>query len=99
MSVDVEAETARWLATMSPEETQRAIDYTHGSHWLILGGFVVSVHRGLADPEVGIAQWPECLAQSQAGPAKCDGLRDRRGVLGRELDPGPAVVLVVRLAA
>ncbi len=43
MSVDVEAETARWLATMSPEETQRAIDYTHGSHWLILGGFVVSV--------------------------------------------------------
>lgn len=43
MSIDVEAETARWLATMSPEETQRAIDYTHGSHWLILGGFVVSV--------------------------------------------------------
>ncbi len=43
MSIDVEAETARWLATMSPEETQRAIDYTQGSHWLILGGFVVSV--------------------------------------------------------
>jgi STE24 endopeptidase len=46
MSIDVEAETARWLATMSAEETQRAIDYTHGSHWLILGGFLVSVLIG-----------------------------------------------------
>lgn len=43
MSTNVEAETARYLAMMTPEEMQRAIDYTHGSHWLILGGFVVTV--------------------------------------------------------
>lgn len=43
MSIDVEAETAQWLATMSPEEMQRAISYTHGSHWLILGSFLVGV--------------------------------------------------------
>ena len=43
MSIDVEAETARWLATMSPEETERAISYTQNGHWLILWGFVVSV--------------------------------------------------------
>ena len=43
MTIDVEAETARWLATMTPEETERAISYTQGSHWLILWGFLVSV--------------------------------------------------------
>lgn len=43
MSIDVEAETARWLATMSSEETERAISYTQNGHWLILWGFVVSV--------------------------------------------------------
>lgn len=42
-SMDVEAETARWLATMSPEELDQAIRYTQGSHWLILWGFLVSV--------------------------------------------------------
>lgn len=43
MSIDVEAETARWLATLSPDEMQRAISYTQGSHWLILWGFLVGV--------------------------------------------------------
>lgn len=43
MSFDVNAETARWLATMTPEQMQRAIDYTHGSHWLILGNLVVTI--------------------------------------------------------
>lgn len=42
MSIDVEAETARWLATLSPEELERAVNYTQGSHWLILWGFLVS---------------------------------------------------------
>ena len=42
MSLDVEAETARWLATMSPQEVERAISYTQGSHWLILGDLVVT---------------------------------------------------------
>ncbi|WP_296820266.1 M48 family metallopeptidase [Brevundimonas sp.] len=46
MAVDVQAETARWLATMSPEELERAVSYTQGSHWLILWGFVVSVVVG-----------------------------------------------------
>jgi len=34
--------TAQWLATLSPQETARAIAYTHGSHWLILWSFLVS---------------------------------------------------------
>ncbi|WP_426018144.1 M48 family metallopeptidase [Brevundimonas sp. DWR2-3-1b1] len=34
--------TAQWLATLSPQETARAVAYTHGSHWLILWSFVVS---------------------------------------------------------
>lgn len=41
--MDVEAETARWLATMSPQELEQAVRYTQGSHWLILWGFLVSV--------------------------------------------------------
>lgn len=41
-SFDPQAATAAWLATLSPEETARAISYTHGSHWLILWGFAVS---------------------------------------------------------
>lgn len=35
--------TAQLLATLSPQETARAVAYTQGSHWLILWGFVVSV--------------------------------------------------------
>ncbi|RZJ94861.1 MAG: M48 family peptidase, partial [Brevundimonas sp.] len=46
MAIDPAAETARWLATMSPEETARAVAYTHGSHWLILGSLVVSILVG-----------------------------------------------------
>ncbi len=39
---DPAATTAQWLATLSPQETARAIAYTHGSHWLILWSFLVS---------------------------------------------------------
>lgn len=39
---DPAAATAEWLATLSPQETARAIAYTHGSHWLILWSFLVS---------------------------------------------------------
>ncbi|WP_292076051.1 MULTISPECIES: M48 family metallopeptidase [Brevundimonas] len=39
---DPAAATAHWLATLSPQETARAIAYTHGSHWLILWSFLVS---------------------------------------------------------
>ena len=40
---DPQAATQAWLATLSPEDTARAVSYTQGSHWLILWGFVVSV--------------------------------------------------------
>ena len=40
---DPAAATAQWLATLSPEETARAIAYTQGGHWLILWGAVVSI--------------------------------------------------------
>ncbi|WP_332640089.1 M48 family metallopeptidase [Brevundimonas sp.] len=43
MSIDPAAETARWLATLSPEDTARAVSYTQGGHWLLLWGAVVSV--------------------------------------------------------
>jgi STE24 endopeptidase len=39
---DPAAATAEWLATLSPQETARAIAYTQGSHWLILWSFLVS---------------------------------------------------------
>ena len=42
-TIDPAAETARWLATLSPEETARAVAYTQGSHWLILWSFLVSI--------------------------------------------------------
>ena len=41
-SFDPAAATAHWLATLSPQETARAVAYTQGSHWLILWGFLVS---------------------------------------------------------
>ncbi len=40
---DAAAATAQWLATLSPQETTRAVAYTHGAHWLILWSFLVSV--------------------------------------------------------
>ena len=43
MSIDPAAETARWLATLSPEDTARAISYTQGGHWLLLWGAIVSI--------------------------------------------------------
>lgn len=43
MSIDPAAETARWLATLSPEDTARAVSYTQGGHWLLLWGAVVSL--------------------------------------------------------
>lgn len=42
-TLDPAAETARYLATLSPEETARAVAYTQGGHWLILGGVLVSI--------------------------------------------------------
>ena len=46
MAIDPAAETARWLATLSPEETARAVAYTQGGHWLILGSLIVSIAIG-----------------------------------------------------
>jgi STE24 endopeptidase len=43
MSIDPAAETARWLATISPEDLERAVAYTRGGHWLLLWGAVVGV--------------------------------------------------------
>lgn len=42
-TIDPAAETARYLATMSPEQMERAISYTQGGHWMILWGFLVSL--------------------------------------------------------
>ena len=46
MAIDPEAETARWLATLSPEETARAVSYTQGGYWMILWGLLVAVVVG-----------------------------------------------------
>lgn len=43
MSIDPAAETARWLATISPKDLERAVNYTRGGHWLLLWGAVVSL--------------------------------------------------------
>jgi STE24 endopeptidase len=43
MSIDPAAETARWLATLSPEDLERAVAYTRGGHWLLLWGAIVSI--------------------------------------------------------
>ena len=43
MSIDPAAETARWLATLSPEETARAVSYTQGGYWLLLWGALVGI--------------------------------------------------------
>lgn len=43
MSIDPAAETARWMATLSPEDTARAISYTQGGHWLLLWAAIVSI--------------------------------------------------------
>jgi STE24 endopeptidase len=43
MSIDPAAETARWLATISPEDLERAVTYTRGGHWLLLWGTVVAI--------------------------------------------------------
>jgi STE24 endopeptidase len=40
---DPDAATAAWLATLSPTDTEKAVAYTQGGHWLILWGFVVSI--------------------------------------------------------
>lgn len=42
-SFDATAATAQWIATLSPEETARAIAYTQGGHWLLLWGLFVSI--------------------------------------------------------
>lgn len=43
MSIDPAAETARWLATISPEDMERAVAYTRGGHWLLLWGAIVAI--------------------------------------------------------
>lgn len=43
MSIDPAAETARWLATLSPEDLERAVAYTRGGHWLLLWGTIVAI--------------------------------------------------------
>ena len=43
MSIDPAAETARWLATISPEDLERAVAYTRGGHWLLLWGAIVTI--------------------------------------------------------
>jgi STE24 endopeptidase len=43
MSIDPAAETARWLATLSPEDTARAVSYTQGGYWLLLWGALVGI--------------------------------------------------------
>jgi len=43
MSIDPAAETARWLATISPEDMERAVAYTRGGHWLLLWSAIVGV--------------------------------------------------------
>jgi STE24 endopeptidase len=43
MSIDPAAETARWLASISPEDLERAVAYTRGGHWLLLWGAIVSI--------------------------------------------------------
>lgn len=42
-SFDPAAATARYMATLSPAAHQRATDYTQGSHWLLLWGWLVGV--------------------------------------------------------
>lgn len=43
MRIDPAAETARWLATISPADMERAVAYTRGGHWLLLWGAIVSI--------------------------------------------------------
>ena len=43
MSIDPAAETARWLATLSPDDLERAVAYTRGGHWLLLWGAIVAI--------------------------------------------------------
>jgi STE24 endopeptidase len=43
MSIDPAAETARWLATLSPEDLERAVAYTRGGHWLLLWGAIAAI--------------------------------------------------------
>lgn len=40
---DSAAATAQWMATLSPEDTARAVAYTQGGHWLLLWGVLVSI--------------------------------------------------------
>ncbi len=41
------AATAAYMATLSPAEHQRAIDYTQGGHWLLLWGWLVGIVAAL----------------------------------------------------
>ncbi|MGZ8407995.1 MAG: M48 family metalloprotease [Caulobacteraceae bacterium] len=43
MAIDVAAETARHLSVLSPEQLQKAVDYTHGSEWNLLWGWLAGL--------------------------------------------------------
>ena len=43
MAFDPAAETARYIDSLGPEALQKAASYTMATHWLMLGGIVVSV--------------------------------------------------------
>lgn len=43
MAFDPAAETARYIDSLGPEALQKAASYTMATHWLMLGGLVVSV--------------------------------------------------------
>lgn len=40
---DPAAATAQWMATLSPEDTARAVAYTQGGYWLLVWGLIVSI--------------------------------------------------------
>ena len=42
MSFDPAVETARYIDSLGPEALQKAADYTIATHWMLLGGLVVT---------------------------------------------------------
>ena len=42
-TIDAAAETAKYLATLSPEAHAKATAYTQGGHWLLLWGTLVAI--------------------------------------------------------
>jgi STE24 endopeptidase len=42
MAINPETETARYIDSLGPDALAKAADYTHGDHWLLLWGIVVT---------------------------------------------------------